>query len=119
MSRDVAPSMEGCRRQPPRERRLKAGKMLQWSILSESPSSFAAKVGEAEVAERIASPGTRVPLNMCAQKKILKQVQDDMAREMFRMTDYKNYSRCHDKKSVQNARLQKMFRMPDYKTCIG
>ena len=26
-----------------RERRLKAGKMLQWSILSESPSSCAAK----------------------------------------------------------------------------
>ena len=26
-----------------RERRLKAGKMLRWSILSESPSSYAAK----------------------------------------------------------------------------
>jgi len=26
-----------------RERRLKADKMLQWSILSESPSSYAAK----------------------------------------------------------------------------
>ncbi len=30
-------------KQPPRERRLKAGKMLRWSILSESPSSCAAK----------------------------------------------------------------------------
>ena len=29
---------------PPRERRLKAGKMLQWSILSESRSSYAAHV---------------------------------------------------------------------------
>ena len=29
-----------------RERRLQAGKMLQWSILSESPSSYAAKVRE-------------------------------------------------------------------------
>ena len=29
-----------------RERRLKAGKMLQWSILSESPSSYAAKGGK-------------------------------------------------------------------------
>ena len=26
-----------------RERRLKAGKMLQWSILSESPSNYVAK----------------------------------------------------------------------------
>ena len=33
---------EGCGR-PLRERRLQAGKMLQWSILSESPSSYAAK----------------------------------------------------------------------------
>ena len=31
-----------------RERRLKAGKMLQWSILSKSPSSCAAKVSEDE-----------------------------------------------------------------------
>ena len=37
---------------PPRERRLKAGKMLRWSILSESPSSSAAKACEAWVAER-------------------------------------------------------------------
>ena len=29
-----------------RERRLQAGKMLQWSILSESPSSYAAKAGK-------------------------------------------------------------------------
>ena len=43
---------EGRAKQPSRERRLKAGKMLQWSILSESPSSYAAKVGEAEEAER-------------------------------------------------------------------
>ena len=38
---------EHLRSSPPRERRLKAGKMLQWSILSESPSSFAAKACEA------------------------------------------------------------------------
>ena len=31
-----------------RERRLQAGKMLQWSILSESPSSCAAKANEPE-----------------------------------------------------------------------
>ena len=37
---------------PPRERRLKAGKMLRRSILSESPSSSAAKACEAWVAER-------------------------------------------------------------------
>lgn len=30
-----------------RERRLEAGKLLQWSSLSESPSSFAAKACEA------------------------------------------------------------------------
>ena len=35
--------MEQRRRRPPRERRLKADKMLRWSILSESPSSCAAK----------------------------------------------------------------------------
>ena len=29
-----------------RERRLQAGKMLQWSILSESPSSYAAKASK-------------------------------------------------------------------------
>ena len=29
-----------------RERRLQAGKMLRWSILSESPSSYAAKAGK-------------------------------------------------------------------------
>ena len=38
---------EHLRSSPPRERRLKAGKMLQWSILSESLSSFAAKACEA------------------------------------------------------------------------
>ena len=40
--------MEHPRSGPPRERRLKAGKMLQWSILSESPISYAAKVREEE-----------------------------------------------------------------------
>lgn len=39
----VAPEIEHRRRRRPRERRLKAGKMLRWSILSESPSSCAAK----------------------------------------------------------------------------
>ena len=34
-----------------RERRLKAGKMLRWSILSESPSSYAAK-GQASIYKR-------------------------------------------------------------------
>ena len=38
--------VEPRRRRPPRERRLKAGKMLQWSILSESPSSCAAKASD-------------------------------------------------------------------------
>ena len=36
-------AMEQPRSGPLRERRLKAGKMLRWSILSESPSSCAAK----------------------------------------------------------------------------
>ena len=35
--------MEQLRSRPLRERRLQAGKMLQQSILSESPSSYAAK----------------------------------------------------------------------------
>ena len=43
--------MEPRRRRPLRERRLKAGKMLRWSILSESPSSCAAK-GLSEQGER-------------------------------------------------------------------
>ena len=44
--------MEPRRRRPPRERRLKAGKMLQWSILSESPRSCAAKACGAWVDDR-------------------------------------------------------------------
>ena len=44
--------MEHRRRRPPRERRLKAGKMLWWSILSESPSSCAAKACGAWVDDR-------------------------------------------------------------------
>ena len=40
---EAAPEIEHRRRRRPRERRLKAGKMLRWSILSESPSSCAAK----------------------------------------------------------------------------
>ena len=44
------------RSRPPRERRLKAGKMLRWSILSESPSSCAAKASEAWVAAAKAEP---------------------------------------------------------------
>ena len=48
--------MEHRRRRPPRERRLKAGKMLYRSILSESPSSCAAKACEAWGAGAIAEP---------------------------------------------------------------
>ena len=40
---EAAPEIEHRRRRSPRERRLKAGKMLWRSILSESPSSCAAK----------------------------------------------------------------------------
>jgi len=46
----------GQRSWPPRERRLEAVKMLQWSILSESPSSCAAKACEAWGAGAIAEP---------------------------------------------------------------
>ena len=37
-------------KRPPRERRLKAGKTVLWTVLSESPSSYAAKASEAWVA---------------------------------------------------------------------
>ena len=48
----AAPEIEHRRRRRPRERRLKAGKMLRWSILSESPSSCAAKACGAWVDDR-------------------------------------------------------------------
>ena len=64
--------MEHRRRRRPRERRLKAGKMLRWSILSESPSSCAAKACGAWVCERIAKCGTG---RFFACKKALERLE--------------------------------------------
>ena len=57
---EAAPEIEHRRRRRPRERRLKAGKMLLRSILSESPSSCAAKACVAWVGERLAKCETEV-----------------------------------------------------------
>ena len=57
---EAAPEIEHRRRRRPRERRLKAGKMLRRSILSESPSSCAAKACAAWDCERLAKCETEV-----------------------------------------------------------
>ena len=64
--------MEHRRRRRPRERRLKAGKMLQWSILSESPSSCAAKACGAWDGERLAKCETEVTQSAAPRKKELE-----------------------------------------------
>ena len=61
--------------QPCRERRLQAGKMLRWSILSESPSSYAAKAsgsGLAGTESRIRSTckGATVEKGLAVQGKV-------------------------------------------------
>ena len=58
-----------------RERRLQAGKMLRWSILSESPSSYAAKAsgsGLAGTGSRIRSTckGASVEKGLAVQGKV-------------------------------------------------
>lgn len=52
-----------------RERRLQAGKMLKWSILSESPSSCAAKACGAWGGERLAKCETEVTQSAAPRKK--------------------------------------------------
>jgi len=66
---EVAPEIEHRRRRRPRERRLKAGKMLRWSILSESPSSCAAKACGAWDGERLAKCETEVTKSAAPRKK--------------------------------------------------
>ena len=66
---EAAPEIEHRRRRRPRERRLKAGKMLRWSILSESPSSCAAKACGAWVGERLAKCETEVTQPAAPRKK--------------------------------------------------
>ena len=76
-----------------RERRLKAGKMLRWSILSESPSSYAAKAsgsGLSGTESRIRSTckGATVEKGLAVQGKVAqtnrsaakKAVQDWLAK---------------------------------------
>ena len=65
----VAPEIGHHRRCRPRERRLKAGKMLRWSILSESPSSCAAKACGAWDGERLAKCETEVTKHAASRKK--------------------------------------------------
>ena len=67
--------MEQLRSRPRRERRLKAGKMLRWSILSESPSSCAAKAsgsGLSGTESRIRSTckGATVEKGLAVQGKV-------------------------------------------------
>jgi hypothetical protein len=66
---EAAPEIEHHRRCRPRERRLKAGKMLRWSILSESPSSCAAKACGAWDGERLAKCETEEPNLLRPEKK--------------------------------------------------
>ena len=65
----AAPEIEHRRRRRPRERRLKAGKMLHRSILSESASSFAAKACGAWDGERLAKCETEVTKSVAPRKK--------------------------------------------------
>jgi len=65
----AAPEIEHRRRRRPRERRLKAGKMLRRSILSESPSSCAAKACGAWDGERLAKCETEVTTHAAPRKK--------------------------------------------------
>ena len=66
---EAAPEIEHHRRCRPRERRLKAGKMLRWSILSESPSSCAAKACGAWDGERLAKCETEVTQSAAPRKR--------------------------------------------------
>ena len=85
--------MEQLRSRPLRERRLQAGKMLQRSILSESPSNYAAKAsgsGLAGTESRIRSTckGATVEKGLAVQGKVAqtnrsaakKAVQDWLAK---------------------------------------
>ena len=85
--------MEQLRSRPLRERRLQAGKMLQRSILSESPSSYAAKASGSglsgtESCIRSTCKGATVEKGLAVQGKVAqtnknaakKAVQDWLAK---------------------------------------